>query len=154
MGLALYEFAIVFVVVGVSGLLTALSRMSVSVEKLSHVRLSTNDMYMALLMASWALLGLGVVYRHITVVVAGLIGITVCLMLIRKQMWVNAKQYILGMIPHHSTAVFWTRKIIDKGYTRYDNHLDQLAKNIMETSRWNIDVLLMMLKGYTGLDIS
>lgn len=97
------------------GILSALlSSMSVWADKLSDVRLSLNDWYMATLMTGWMFLLEGFLMRSVKFMLIGTLVVAVSFALIRTQAFVSIKQYIQGMIPHHSMAVLMSRRLQEK----------------------------------------
>ena len=63
--------------------------------------------------------------------------------LYRKQIAVNDKQYVEGMIEHHSMAVFMSEEILKKS----DNYeVAKLAKNIIQTQNDEIMFMTGLLK--------
>ena len=91
-----------------------LSGMWVWADKWSDVRLSINDFYMAFLMTGWMFLLQGVSMKHTNYVMIGLVLIVASLLAIRFQLLVSQDQYLAGMIPHHSMAIFLSKKQIEK----------------------------------------
>ena len=59
--------------------------------------------------------------------------------LYRKQIAVNNKQYLEGMIEHHSMSIFTSEEILKK---TDDYHIAKLAKNIIQTQ--NDEIKMMM----------
>lgn len=110
-----------------------LSTMNIWVDKWSDMRLSINDFYMILLMTGWMFLFMGVWYAEWITVWLG--GVLVCAMLwcIRTQFLVDMRQFVLGMIPHHSMAIHMSRKLIQK-----NTALNAFAKDIMEQQQREI----------------
>jgi len=100
-----------FVIMIIAGLL---STMNVWASKWSDVRWSVNDFYMALLMTGWMFLFMGILDKNFTIILLGLIFIVASLTAIRLQLYVNQKQYLLGMIPHHSMAILMSEKLKEK----------------------------------------
>jgi uncharacterized protein (DUF305 family) len=89
-----------------------MSTMNVWADKSSDWRLSLNDMYMATLMTGWMLVFMGCVSRSVGQVLTGGCIVASSLYCIRKQVGVTMRQYYSGMIPHHSMAVFVSRKAL------------------------------------------
>jgi len=58
--------------------------------------------------------------------------------LYRKQVAINDKQYLEGMIEHHSMAVFMSEEILKKT-DNYD--IAKLAKNIIQTQNDELEVM-------------
>lgn len=98
----------------ISMLSALLSSMSFWADKWSDVRLSLNDFYMAFLMTGWMFFLEGAWMLHWSFLVGGAALILVSLVCIRTQAFVDTQQYIRGMIPHHSMAVFMSKKLIEK----------------------------------------
>jgi len=115
------HYMIVFSIL--SGLL---STMNIWADKLSDIRLSLNDFYMALLMTGWMLLfeGIYMMNMHNYMLILGGILVIFSFFAIRTQLFVTVNQYRLGMIPHHSMAVHMSKKLIENNdnnpkYIRY-----------------------------------
>jgi hypothetical protein len=98
----------------ISMLAALLSSMSIWADKLSDVRLSLNDFYMAFLMTGWMFFLEGMAISHRFYTFFGLALLILSFYVIRTQLFVNLNQYIQGMIPHHSMAIHMSRKLIDK----------------------------------------
>jgi len=91
-----------------------LSGMWVWADKWSDIRLSINDFYMAFLMTGWMFLMQGAALKQIDYILFGLILVFASLCAIRFQILVTQDQYLEGMIPHHSMAIFLSKKQIEK----------------------------------------
>ena len=91
-----------------------LSGMWVWADKWSDVRLSINDFYMAFLMTGWMFLLQGLAMNQMNHIMFGSFLIVASLFAIRFQLLVSQDQYLEGMIPHHSMAVFLSKKQIEK----------------------------------------
>ena len=63
--------------------------------------------------------------------------------LYRKQIAINDKQYLEGMIEHHSMAVFQSEEILKKT-DNYD--LAKLAKNIIQTQNDELRFMTELIK--------
>ena len=63
--------------------------------------------------------------------------------LYRTQAFIYDKQYLEGMIEHHSMALLTSNKILEKT-NRYD--IAKLAKNIIQTQTDEIDIMNNILK--------
>ena len=63
--------------------------------------------------------------------------------LYRKQIAINDKQYLEGMIEHHSMAVFMSDEILKKT-DNYD--VSKLAKNIIQTQNDELQIMTGLLK--------
>lgn len=100
-----------FFIMILSGLL---STMNVWVDKFDDIRFSLNDIYMTFLMTGWMFLFMGVYYGEIGILFFGLFLVVTNIWCIRTQFMVSIKQYILGMIPHHSMAILMSKKLIEQ----------------------------------------
>ena len=119
-----YEhYVIMFIIMFFSGLL---STMNVWVDKYDDIRFSINDIYMTLLMTGWMFLFMGVYYQEIVIMFIGGFLVVLNLWCIRTQFMVTYKQYVLGMIPHHSMAVHMSKKLLEK-----ESNISPLLKNII-----------------------
>ena len=56
------------------------------------------------------------------------------MILIRTQLFVSESQFIRGMIPHHSMAVFMSKRLLQKpnGISEFLNGIVQTQKNEIE----------------------
>lgn len=99
---------------GISMLSALLSGMWVWAEKVSDIRLSLNDVYMALLMTGWMFFLEGLLTGNRFNGYVGLAVILLSVYAIRTQLFITVQQYIQGMIPHHSMAILMSNRLIDK----------------------------------------
>lgn len=124
------HYVIMFIIMIVSGLL---STMNVWSDQWDDLRLSVNDVYMALLMAGWMLFFMGIVDYDPFIVILGLVIVIGSIWAIRTQFLVSERQYRLGMIPHHSMAIHMSKKLLEK-----ENTLHDLLTTIIHTQRKEI----------------
>jgi len=103
-----------------------LSTMNVWVSSTSDIRLSLNDLYMALLMTGWMFLFMGVLDKNNFITLFGIILTAGSFYAIRKQLFINQKQYLLGMIPHHSMAILMSKELQKK-----ENNIPKLLNDII-----------------------
>jgi Domain of unknown function (DUF305) len=124
-----------------------LSSMSVWADKISDVRISINDVYMALLMCAWMLLFMGLWDKNYKVVIMGILAVMIFFAMIRKQFLVTSERYITSMIPHHSMAVLMSKRLLSRpsfaGSRRsvddlMDKKLEKLAMSIIESQESEI----------------
>jgi hypothetical protein len=101
-----------FVMFGIMFLSGILSSMNVWVDKYEDIRLGLNDVYMALLMTGWMFFFMGLYYQDSPVGLSGLSLVLLMVWCIRKQLFIDMQQYNLGMIPHHSMAVYMSKKLL------------------------------------------
>ena len=107
----MHNYPVMFIIMMVSGLL---STMNIWVDKYQDIRLSINDIYMALLMTGWMFLFMGMFYIDKPIILFGLTLILLSVWCIRTQFLVNQTQYITGMIPHHSMALHMSKKLLNE----------------------------------------
>lgn len=91
-----------------------LSTMNIWIDKLEDYRIHMNDIYMIFLMSGWMFLFMGLFYYNIKQFLFGIILVIIILICIRNQIFINEKQYISGMIPHHSMAILMSKKLLEK----------------------------------------
>jgi hypothetical protein len=118
------HYVIMFFIMILSGLL---STMNVWADKLDDIRFSINDAYMTLLMTGWMFLFMGLIYQEMRIFFIGLSLVIINVWCIRNQFLINETQYRLGMIPHHSTAIHMSRKLLEK-----ENNIPQFLQSIIE----------------------
>jgi len=127
------HYTIMFFIMILSGLL---STMNVWVDKIDDIRFSINDVYMTLLMTGWMFLFMGLVYQEKNMFFISLALVVFNIWAIRNQFLVTEKQYRLGMIPHHSMAVFMSKKLLKK-----ENNITPFIENIIKTQENEILIL-------------
>jgi hypothetical protein len=132
----------------ISILAAYLSTMNLWVVKIQDARLHLNDIYMVLLMTAWM-----VVFSYLAM--SGHMGISKILFIvavllvivmiyaIRNQSFINDKQFLNGMIPHHSMAILMANKIKDK---TDDPRIKKLANQIIQSQTKEIDLMNNILK--------
>jgi len=119
--------------ISIMALSAILSAMYIWVDKMSDVRISLNDIFMVLLMIGWMLLFSGNI-------LAGLPIVLIAIYMIREQTFVTEKQFIRGMIPHHSMAILMSKKLLENR-RQISPELRQLALNIIKTQSDEIAIL-------------
>jgi hypothetical protein len=113
-----------------------LSTMNVWVDKSEDIRIGLNDVYMALLMTGWMFFFMGLYYQDSGVGLSGLSLVLLMLWCIRKQLFIDMYQYNLGMIPHHSMAVYMSKKLLT---TKPPN--EQFLLNIIHNQEKEIEYM-------------
>jgi len=123
--------------------------MNILAYRFSDLYISLTLFYGGLLMASnmlWAhemvhYLSMG--HFNMVVFSVGIIlSISVSILLLRQQLFVDDKQWLRRMIPHHSTALTTTHNI----YNRTTNpQIKELAKEIIDTQEKEIQLMKSML---------
>lgn len=133
------HFLVMTFIMILSGLL---STMNVWADKLDDVRLSMNDLYMILLMTGWMLLFMGFYYGSPGWSFIGFVVVLACLYGIRTQMFVSERQFLLGMIPHHSMAVLMSKRMREK-----PNSISKLLNSILQSQENEIRYMKLRTKG-------
>lgn len=131
------HYVIMFIIMIISGLLTT---MNIYANSLNDIRISVNDIYMVLLMTGWMFLFMGIVYKELKVLFIGFILVIVNIWCIRTQFMINEKQYLLGMVPHHSMAVLMSEKLLEK-----TNNISVFLKNLITTQNNEIKYMKSLL---------
>ena len=142
---------IMFIVMVIIGML--INPMNILAYRFSDLYISQTLFYGGLLMASnmiWAheivhYLSMG--HFNMLVFSVGIIlSISVSILLLRQQLLVDDKQWLRRMIPHHSTALTTTTKLLEKNDNFKDNpNLYRLAKEIIDTQEKEIQLMKSML---------
>jgi uncharacterized protein (DUF305 family) len=71
-----------------------------------------------------------------------ILSLIIAVFLLRKQLFVDDKQWLKRMISHHSTALTTSHKI----YNKTTNHkIQKLAKEIIQTQEKEIQIMKSML---------
>lgn len=139
-------YIIMFIVMIVIGIL--FDPMNVLVYRLSDLQLSLTSFYGGLLMASnmiWAheiIHYLSMNHFNTTAFIIGISLSILATILLRQQFLISDRQWLKGMITHHSTALTLSNII----YEKTDNiKLKQLAKNIIDLQEKEIQLMKSML---------
>lgn len=104
------HYIIMFIIMILSGFL---STMNVWADKLDDIRFSLNDIYMIFLMTGWMFLFMGMYYKDKKPFILGFILVVTNVWCIRTQFMVTNRQYVLGMIPHHSMAILMSKRLLE-----------------------------------------
>jgi len=128
------HYIVMFLIMIISGLLTT---MNVWVDKWDDIRFSINDIYMTLLMTGWMFLFMGLYYKEKIIVAVGVFLVIFNMWCIRTQFMVSTKQYVLGMIPHHSMAVLMSKKLIQN----QSPNIKDFVSNIITTQEKEIEYM-------------
>lgn len=143
------EIIIMMIIMFISGLL---SSMNIWVDKISDINFHLNDVYMALLMCGWSLILMGIYYINITLFFTGIIMTLIIIYCIRNQLFIDEKQYLKGMIPHHSMAVLMSKKLLENIYNGHDNSINiptqikKLATHIINSQENEINLMKLRVK--------
>lgn len=74
-----------------------------------------------------------------------LLSISIVFILLRQQLFVDEKNWLKRMIPHHSTALTTTTKLIEKEKFKSNSKLYRLAKDIIYNQKREIAFMKSML---------
>ena len=120
----------------------------IMVENISDFTNSLGKAYMAVIMGICMLFLEVIMHDHqysvfSTNLYIGLITVlAVCIYLYRKQVAIKDKQYVEGMIEHHSMALLTSKEILKK---TDDYNIAKLAKNIIEAQENEIKIMRGLL---------
>jgi hypothetical protein len=128
---------LMFFIMILSGLL---STMNIGVDKFQDIRFSLNDLYMSLLMTGWMFTFMGIFYQERNIFIFGLFLVISNFLFIRTQFMINEKQYLLGMVPHHSMAVLMSEKLLEK-----TNNISIFLKILITTQNNEIKYMKSLL---------
>lgn len=141
--------SIMFIVMVIIGM--AFNPMNMLAYKLDHLYISTTLFYGGIMMASNMVWGHQIVHYlqmghfDLQIFVIGLLlSIFTTKILLRKQLNVDVNQWLRRMIPHHSTALTTTKKLISSGEIKENSKLYRLAKDII----YNQDREILVMKSY------
>ena len=145
---SLYKIQFVmFIIMIIVGVL--FNPMNMLAYRINDLYISLTLFYGGLLMASnmmWAheivhYLSMG--HFNTTIFSIGIIlSISISILLLRKQLFVDDKQWLKRMIPHHSTALTTSHKI----YNKTNNpKIKKLAKEIIDTQEKEIRLMKSMI---------
>lgn len=117
-----------------------LSTMNIWTDKYSDMNISLNDIYMIALMTGWMLLFMSINDKQYKISFIGVCIIIISIICIRTQFMITEKQYIRGMIPHHSMAVHMSKKLLNK-----KNNMSEFLKNIVDTQEKEIEYMKLKI---------
>lgn len=98
---------------------------------------------MAFLMTGWMFLLEGFLMNHLLYVSLGAFLVIVSIYCIRTQFGVTTKQYIQGMIPHHSMAVHMSQQYLQRDIQ--DDSISELSKSIIKSQEKEINEMSALL---------
>jgi hypothetical protein len=101
---------------------------------------SINDVYMIGLMTGWMIFFMGVFGQNMSRVLIGIAVVGVSLICIRTQLFVSETQFLRGMIPHHSMAVFMSKRLAER-----PNTIPGFLTGIIETQSGEIEFMKQRL---------
>ena len=138
---SMHHYYIMFIIMLLSGFLTT---MNVWADSITDVRFSLNDLYMTLLMTGWMFTFMGLYYKQHNVFLFGIILAIVNIWFIRTQFMITPRQYLLGMIPHHSMAVHMSKKLLEKpafAWNKFKSSAKPFVENIIKTQSDEINYM-------------
>lgn len=117
--------------------------MNMWADKFDDVRFSLNDFYMIGLMIGWMILFMAIYYKDLYPFLVGLLFVLFNFYAIRTQLFINEKQYLLGMIPHHSMAVLMSKRLSEKNEVtpRIKNFINNIIQNQSEEIQFMKNIL-------------
>lgn len=113
-----------------------LSTMNIWVDKLDDIRISLNDIYMIGIMTSWMFFFMSIFLKKYSLATISFTFAIIFFILIRKQLFINQKQYVSGMIPHHSMAVMMSKRLTNK-----PNNINKFINNIIQNQDKEINFM-------------
>ena len=125
------------------------SVMFLNVAKFEHIYLSTTRFYMAILMvapmAIFMILMMGDMFKdkkkNKLIISLSIILFILVLVSLRTQTPIKDEQYIMAMIPHHSSAILTSREA-----NLNDSEVQKLAEDIIETQEREISQMKEILE--------
>ncbi len=131
------HYIVMFIIMFIAGML---STMNMWVNDFNDIRISLNDFYMVFLMCGWMIVFMAIYYGHKIPLIIGLLLVVFMIICIRKQLFIDQRQYLLGMIPHHSMAILMSKKLSEK-----NNDINELLENIIKTQYNEINYMKQKL---------
>ena len=138
-------FTVMFLV-GIS-----LNPMNILAYRVSDIYLSLTLLYSGLFMASNMIWSHQIVHYlqmgHFnipTFIIGILLSIFTAKLLLRNQLFVGVNQWLRRMIPHHSTAITTTKRLLKSGKVRNEPKLYRLMKDII----YNQEREILVMKSY------
>lgn len=136
-------FSVMFIVA------LCLNPMNVLAYDFSHLHLSTTLVLTSCYMASTMIWSHQLVHylhmghAHLGVVAVGILLSLMCVVGLRAQVGVSPQQWLRRMIPHHSTALTTTKRLLQNN--QVDDRVYRLAKDIVLTQQQEIDYMQTLL---------
>ena len=144
---------IMFIVMVIIGML--FNPMSMLAYEFNHLYNSTTLFYGGIMMASNMVWGHQIVhylqmghFNSKIFIIGILMSIFTTKFLLRGQLFVTTKQWLKRMIPHHSTALTTTNKLIENEAVKKDAKLYRLAKDIIYNQEREILLMKTYLNNY------
>ena len=120
-----------------------LGTMNVWAVNAQHVRFHINDLYMILLMTGWMMFFASIIESNCFNAFLSIIFVLLVLIGIRNQVLINDREYLKGMMPHHSMAIKMSEHILQR---TKNEEIKALATDIIESQQKEIDIIENLLK--------
>ena len=143
----IYQQVILFTIMFISALL--LNPMNILAYQTDHLYPSLTLIYASLYMASTMICTHQIVHYfqmgqfNKIIFGIGLLMMLFFIWVLRNQIGVTSQQWLRRMIPHHSTALTTTKKLLEN--EKIDEKTFRLAKNIVITQQQEIDLMKNIL---------
>ena len=113
----------------------------------ANIKNSLGKFYLSTVMAS--LMGLTEMFimgdQNTLIIIILLVMLVGSVIMYRRQMYINEKEYLKEMIEHHSMALLTSKSIIEK---TNDNQVKNLAQNIIKSQQSEINYMGQLLQKY------
>ena len=113
----------------------------------ANIKNSLGKFYLSTVMAS--LMGLTEMFimgdQNTLILLILLVMLVSSVIMYRRQMYINEKEYLKEMIEHHSMALLTSKSIIEK---TSDNQVKNLAQNIIKSQQSEINYMGQLLQKY------
>jgi len=113
----------------------------------SNIKNSLSKLYISIAMAS--MMGLTEMFimgdQNMLVLFILLVMLVGSVIMYRRQMYINEKEYLNEMIEHHSMALLTSKSIVEK---TNDNQVKNLAQNIIKSQQAEINYMGQLLGKY------
>jgi hypothetical protein len=121
-----------------------LSTMNIWTVDFKHARWHINDLYMVSLMVAWMIFFNYIIMNNYTTnnIILVIIFVIIIIYAIRSQFLISDKQFLNGMIPHHSMAILMSEKIKNK---TKDPRIKKLSMNIIKSQTDEINLMTNIL---------
>ena len=127
----------------IAGFSASLIGMNLCINKLEHMKFTLNDIYIAILVNFFMFFIYGLFVGNLFLIFIG-IFISLCFfLLIRKQVFISKDECIKSIIPHQSTTIFFSEKILEQDLT--DNE-KEIIKKVIDNQNKDMESLINLLK--------
>ena len=129
----------------------AFNAMNMLAFKLEHLDISVTLLYVGLIMASNMVWSHEIIHYlshkrfNLKIFLIGIALTTIFVLLARNQVFVSEEQWLRRMIPHHSTALTTSTKLIEN-HPNLSSKIYRLAKDIIYNQNAEIDFMKTYLQ--------